>query len=135
MSSEYFYIMDRKGFILVGLLLVISPITHAVELTGALGTHDPSRIMKDSTRYWFYMTGNGIPMSFSDNLTSWRMTIYTVFPAGTWPAWVNTAVPGFGGNFWAPDLISMKEAMKHAAVACHSASSAATSSSLISRLW
>jgi len=102
--------MIRKVLLLVGLLLLISTLTHAVELTGALGTHDHWPIMKDSTRYWFYMTGNGIPMSFSDNLTSWRMTIYTVFPAGTWPAWVNTAVPGFGGNFWAPDLIYMNNA-------------------------
>jgi arabinan endo-1,5-alpha-L-arabinosidase len=91
-------------------LLFISPLIHAVELTGALWTHDPSRIMKDSTRYWFYSTGNGVPASFSDNLSSWNGSAITVFPVGTWPGWINTTVPGFGGHFWAPDLIYMNNA-------------------------
>jgi arabinan endo-1,5-alpha-L-arabinosidase len=103
-------VMNKRKLWLIAGLIMISSLAHAVELTGALSTHDPSRIMKDSTRYWFYMTGNGIPMSFSDNLVSWRMSIMTVFPAGTWPAWINARVPGFAGNFWAPDLIYMNGA-------------------------
>ncbi|MBN2273323.1 MAG: family 43 glycosylhydrolase [Bacteroidales bacterium] len=102
--------MNKKSFLLIILMVLMGNALHGIELTGALNTHDPSRIVKDSTRYWFYMTGNGIPMSFSENLTSWRMSIWTVFPAGTWPDWINTAVPGFGGNFWAPDLIYMNNA-------------------------
>ena len=102
--------MNKRKLWLIAGLIMISSLAHAVELIGALSTHDPSRIMKDSTRYWFYMTGNGIPMSFSDNLVSWRMSIKTVFPAGTWPAWINARVPGFAGNFWAPDLIYMNGA-------------------------
>jgi hypothetical protein len=109
-KSDNICTMDRKGLLLLGLLLFISPLTHAVELTGALWTHDPSRIMKDSTRYWFYSTGNGVPASFSDNLSNWSVSAITVFQVGTWPSWINTAVPGFGGHFWAPDLIYMNNA-------------------------
>jgi arabinan endo-1,5-alpha-L-arabinosidase len=83
---------------------------HAVELTGSLSTHDPSRIIKDGSRYFFFSTGNGIIVSTSDNLSSWKIKSNPVFPAGTWPAWINTAVPDFNGNFWAPDIIHMNGA-------------------------
>jgi arabinan endo-1,5-alpha-L-arabinosidase len=83
---------------------------HAVDLTGSLNTHDPSRIIKEGSRYWFFSTGNGIVVSVSDNLSAWKTKANPVFPAGTWPGWINTAVPGFTGTFWAPDIIYMNGA-------------------------
>jgi arabinan endo-1,5-alpha-L-arabinosidase len=81
-----------------------------VDLTGSLSTHDPSRIIKDGSKYYFFSTGNGIVVSSSDNLSSWKTKSNPVFPAGTWPGWIDAAVPEFAGHFWAPDIIYMNGA-------------------------
>jgi arabinan endo-1,5-alpha-L-arabinosidase len=102
--------MTKRLLCLVVFMLSSVFAVHAVELTGALSTHDPSRIIKDGSNYYFFSTGNGIVVSSSQNLSSWKIKSNTVFPVGTWPAWINTAVPEFNGNFWAPDIIHMNGA-------------------------
>lgn len=72
-------------------------------------SHDPSRMIRNvDGRYWIFTTGNGVfAMSSSNaNFTDWRVEP-TVFPAGTWPSWINNYVTGFGGHFWAPDVINV----------------------------
>jgi len=82
--------------------------TSASVLTkGANGSHDPSGIVYDGSRFYQFTTGNGIYSAYSTDLISWTSSPTTVFPAGTWPSWINTAVPGFNGTFWAPDVINM----------------------------
>jgi len=74
------------------------------------GAHDPSRMTQNvDGRYWIFTTGNGIyAMSAADVLfTSGVRAENTVFKAGTWPSWINSYVSGFGGNFWAPDVIKI----------------------------
>src|SRR5205085_3251670 len=79
------------------------------------GAHDPSTITKDGNKYFMYGTGftysDGtiVPftIAYSTNLYTWTRSYKTVFPKGTWPKWINTIVPGFTGNFWAPDIVFM----------------------------
>lgn len=92
--------------LVLGLLLLMQP-KQATALGGAIQSHDPSTLIKDGSKYWMFTTGNGIYAAYSTNLYQWTSGPKTVFPIGSWPSWINTAVPGFGGNFWAPDCIYM----------------------------
>lgn len=76
-------------------------------LDGAIGSHDPANIIKEGNRYWMFTTGAGIYAAYSDDMFSWHSAPKTVFPVGTWPEWINQAVPGFEGFFWAPEVIYM----------------------------
>lgn len=77
---------------------------------GQAPSHDPTHIVKDGGRYWIYTTGNGIwNMSSSDvEFTNWQAED-PVFPIGTYPAWIDEYVSGFGGHFWAPEVFFMNE--------------------------
>jgi arabinan endo-1,5-alpha-L-arabinosidase len=73
------------------------------------GIHDPSSTIRNTDgRYWHFATGNGIYTisSSTTNFSSWQ-TENTVFPIGTWPSWIATYVSGFGGNFWAPEVVKI----------------------------
>ena len=74
---------------------------------GATGAHDPSTIIKDGNKYWSFTTGQGITSLYSTDLVKWTAGPRPVFQNNGYPAWINTAVPGFGGNFWAPECIFM----------------------------
>ncbi len=76
-------------------------------LKGAIGSHDPSALIRDGSKYWMFTTGDGIYAAYSTDLISWTSGPKTVFPIGTWPSWINNYVPNFAGNFWAPDCIYM----------------------------
>ena len=102
--------MIKKIILPVALMIIMTSSVQAVDLIGSLGTHDPSRIMKDGNRYWFFSTGVGIGATYSNNLTGWYSSNKTIFTLGTWPSWVTAAVPGFAGTFWAPDVIYMNNA-------------------------
>jgi arabinan endo-1,5-alpha-L-arabinosidase len=71
-------------------------------LTGQIGIHDPSTIVKDGSRYYVFATGQGISVKSSVNLTHWQ-TAPRVF--GTVPSWTSTEVPANEGHLWAPDII------------------------------
>ncbi len=71
-------------------------------------SHDPSHMVKDGGRYWIFTTGNGIwNMSSPDNtFNSWRAESLVLEYADK-PTWIQSYVPGFSWNYWAPDLIFM----------------------------
>lgn len=73
-------------------------------LTGQLGAHDPSTLVKDGSRYYYFSTGSSasspILSRTSTNLSSWSSGA-TVF--STKPAWTTSAVPN-ATNFWAPEV-------------------------------
>lgn len=71
-------------------------------LDGHYGSHDPGALIKDGNKYWMFTTGAGIYAAYSEDLFKWTPGPKTVFPIGTWPEWINEAVPGFDGFFWAP---------------------------------
>lgn len=65
--------------------------------------HDPSRMIKQGTNYFIFRTSQGIMGKSSSDLRNWTYS-GQVFP-GNPPAWTTNAVPGFTGNFWAPDIV------------------------------
>jgi arabinan endo-1,5-alpha-L-arabinosidase len=71
-------------------------------LTGDLRIHDPSRIVRCEGRYYLFGTGKGISSKWSVDLHNW-VDGPRVFARP--PSWTTNAVPGFSGQFWAPDLI------------------------------
>lgn len=83
----------------------------AVHLSGTTDIHDPSTIVKEDGVYWTFGTGGGadtLPINalHSTDLIHWQRGPSPIAPGQT-PSWVYNEVPGFEGNFWAPDLIEM----------------------------
>ena len=70
---------------------------------GFTSAHDPSTMIKDSGRYYVFRTGQGININWTSDLRNWNNG-GSVFP-GNPPSWTTNAVPGFTGNFWAPDIV------------------------------
>lgn len=103
--------------------------------------HDPSTIVRNNGRYWVYSTGNGIVVhsSVNDHFKTWRSEP-SVFPAGTFPAWIKSYVPDFAGHFWAPDIFFMNGKW-HLYYSCsswgsrNSAIGLATTTSLSNPVW
>jgi len=91
---------------LLAVLLMAAALQPAQALQGATGVHDPSTIVKRNGVYHIWGTGNQIHHMTSTDLVNWTVAP-TVFAAGTWPSWINTYVPNFGGNFWAPECVFM----------------------------
>jgi arabinan endo-1,5-alpha-L-arabinosidase len=70
-------------------------------LRGSLGIHDPSAVIKCGDRYYVFGTGQGILSKSSADKIYWT-TGPSVFANS--PNWTTNAVPGFTGDFWAPDI-------------------------------
>lgn len=79
----------------------------AAALQGFQGAHDPSTIVKDGNKYWTFTTGQGITSLYSTDLVNWTAGPRPVFLNNTFPSWITPKVPGFTGNFWAPECIFM----------------------------
>ncbi len=73
-------------------------------LTGSLGIHDPSTMIKSGGRYYVFATGNNIASKSSADKLNWSSGP-NIFSSATRPPWTTNAVPGFTGTFWAPDII------------------------------
>lgn len=72
-------------------------------------SHDPSSMIRNTDgRYWIFTTGDGVwaMSSPTADFSSWRAES-PVFPIGTWPGWIAGYVSGFGGFFWAPEVVRM----------------------------
>lgn len=85
-------------------VLLVGLTRPAQALQGATGSHDPSTMVKRNGVYHIWTTGNQIYHMTSTDLINWAPAA-TVFAAGTWPGWVGSYVPGFAGNFWAPECV------------------------------
>jgi arabinan endo-1,5-alpha-L-arabinosidase len=70
-------------------------------LRGSLGIHDPSAVIKCGNLYYVFGTGQGIISKSSADKIYW-VTGPAVFANS--PNWTTNAVPGFTGDFWAPDI-------------------------------
>jgi arabinan endo-1,5-alpha-L-arabinosidase len=73
----------------------------AQNLTGNLSTHDPSTVMYENGKYYFYYTGNGVLSKTSTDRINWSNGPAVFSNA---PSWIASAVPGNDGNYWAPDV-------------------------------
>lgn len=99
--------MKNFTYLFLALFVQCLFIKKSYGLDGNYLFHDPSTIVKEGGKYWIFSTGDGITTAYSDDLYRWTEIQQPVFAKGTWPAWINTAVPGFAGRFWAPDCIFM----------------------------
>ena len=90
---------------LLAALLIGWPASGRAQLPvyGDYYAHDPSRMIKQGTNYYVFRTSQGIMGKTSTDLRNWTYS-GQVFP-GSPPAWTTSAVPGFTGGFWAPDLV------------------------------
>jgi hypothetical protein len=70
-------------------------------LRGSLGIHDPSAVIQCNGLYYVYGTGQGIISKYSTDGVYW-ITGPSVFTNP--PSWTTNDVPGFTGDFWAPDI-------------------------------
>jgi arabinan endo-1,5-alpha-L-arabinosidase len=73
-------------------------------LDGQPGIHDPSTIVQQNGRFYVYGTGNGLPISISDDGWTWRRagTLMQALPGGR-PG--PEVIARGGNNTWAPDVI------------------------------
>ena len=75
------------------------------QLTGELGAHDPSTLIYDNGRYYYYATGDLLSVRSSADLVNWTGES-PAFDAV--PSWISTAVPEYSGqSLWAPDIIEL----------------------------
>ncbi len=86
-----------KNFLL---LLLLSLALRDYAQQPLISVHDPVMIKQDSLYYIFH-TGFGISVWSSPDMKNWKKE-KPVFAAA--PAWAMTAVPGFRGHIWAPDI-------------------------------
>jgi len=70
-------------------------------LRGSLGIHDPSAVIQCEGLYYVYGTGQGVLSKYSTDGVHW-ITGPSVF--ANVPSWTTNDVPGFTGDFWAPDI-------------------------------
>jgi hypothetical protein len=92
-----------RGLMAALLVLLGASLAAAQEpLTGSLSIHDPSTMIKQGGRYYIFATGNNIASKSSADKMNWSSGL-AVFSSP--PSWTTSAVPGFGGTFWAPDVI------------------------------
>jgi arabinan endo-1,5-alpha-L-arabinosidase len=93
---------DHHGLLaLIAVLLLAMPLR---ALDGQPGLHDPSTVVQHDSRFYVYATGNGLPMSVSDDGWTWRRagTLMQALPSGR-PG--PDVIARGGNNTWAPDVI------------------------------
>lgn len=88
-------------FAIAGFMSVAAPV---LALDGQVGMHDPSTIVVHEGRFYAYGTGNGLPISISDDGWTWRRegSLMSAVPGGK--AGPEVLARG-GNNTWAPDVI------------------------------
>lgn len=100
----------KTGLLGAGLFIGMSSFALAQSTPPAASTtvttHDPSTIQKEGGVYRYYATGHGIQSMRSTDRVTWTVD-QPIYSRGTWPAWIDSTVPGFKGHFWAPDCIRM----------------------------
>jgi arabinan endo-1,5-alpha-L-arabinosidase len=118
--------------------MVAGRLAAQIPLYGSYYLHDPGTMIRDGNTYFIYGDGQGISGIKSTDLRNWSSTS-AVFP-GAPPAWTTSAVPGFSGYFWAPD-IAYFNGRYNLYYACsqwgtiNSAIGLVTSPSLVSPVW
>jgi autotransporter-associated beta strand protein len=98
--------LNAKGrFLSPGWLAAVAAAAPAfgqtIPIIGETYAHDPSPIVDDNGTYFYYSTGQGILSRESTDLSHWSDGP-AVF--GTNPAWTTAGVPGFTGDYWAPQV-------------------------------
>ncbi len=86
--------------IMVGVLAALVAGLPARAQDRSVEAHDPV-IAKEGDTYYLFFTGRGIQVKRSEDLHSWTAEP-PVFEET--PDWVESTIPSFGGDIWAPDI-------------------------------
>jgi arabinan endo-1,5-alpha-L-arabinosidase len=72
-----------------------------IPIIGETYAHDPSPIVDENGTFFYYSTGQGILSRESTNLSDWTdgPAVFAINPA-----WATAGVPGFTGDYWAPQV-------------------------------
>jgi arabinan endo-1,5-alpha-L-arabinosidase len=73
-------------------------------LDGQPGLHDPSTVIAENGKYYVYATGNGLPVSISDDGWTWRRAGGVMQAVAGGKPGPDVIARG-GNNTWAPDVI------------------------------
>jgi arabinan endo-1,5-alpha-L-arabinosidase len=92
----------RQAVFFLLAVLCVQTANAQMPVYGDYWAHDPSTMIKDGNRYYIFRTSQGIMGKYSTDLRNWTYS-GQVFP-GNPPAWTTSAVSGFTGFFWAPDV-------------------------------
>ncbi|HOQ05750.1 MAG TPA: family 43 glycosylhydrolase [Anaerohalosphaeraceae bacterium] len=102
--------VKRHFFSLLFILSLFSS-AYGLEITGTITCHDPSTIIYEDGRYWYFSTGNNLLSRYSTDLVTWY--------SGTRPFSYSSGVPPYMAsylatcegsgpwNLWAPDIIKV----------------------------
>ncbi|MGI4727421.1 MAG: family 43 glycosylhydrolase [Janthinobacterium lividum] len=90
----------NRLFILLPMLFLSVENLSAQNLQTDISVHDPVIIKQDSL-YYIFCTGKGINKWSSTDMINWKHE-EPVFAEA--PQWAIDAIPGFNGDFWAPDI-------------------------------
>lgn len=103
-KSERNYMYSCPTLMKTAFIVLLGWSISAQALDGQVGMHDPSTVMVENGRYYSYGTGNGIPISISDDGWTWRRagSLMSAVPGGK--AGPEVLARG-GNNTWAPDVI------------------------------
>ena len=98
----------KKNIELSVLLIIFISAGFLSNTSGQAPAHDPTKIVKEGDRYYYFTTGDGIWYASASDVEfeDWQAESQ-IYPAGTKPAWINDYVPDFGNTFWAPGIIYM----------------------------
>lgn len=92
--------MKRIYCFLIALLFLGGIRVQAQELETDISVHDPVIIKQDSI-YYIFCSGKGIANWSSKDMVHWKKG-KPIFAEP--PNWTVEAIPGFNGDFWAPDI-------------------------------
>jgi hypothetical protein len=89
----------KVRFLAAAALLIVARV---LALDGQPGIHDPSTVVIQDGKFYTYGTGNGLPISISDDGWTWRRagTLMQVVAGGR-----EDVIARGGNNTWAPDVI------------------------------
>src|SRR5450432_2805142 len=92
----------KQSFTLLLVLFAVNLFAQTAPLINdtLIPVHDPVIIRQDST-YYIFCTGQGITVFSSGDMKHWKQEKQVFDKA---PDWAITAIPGFTGHIWAPDI-------------------------------
>lgn len=97
--------------LLVGIFSFFCSTVCALEITGTITCHDPSTIIYENGRYWYFSTYNNLRTRYSTDLVTWYSSGTAFSYANGVPpymvSYLSTCEGSGPWNLWAPDIIKV----------------------------
>lgn len=110
MAARYCQNRSVLRGIFVFFLLLFSA-AKGLEITGTITCHDPSTIVYENGRYWYFSTNNNLSCRYSTDLVTWysgsRPFSYANGVPPYMASYLSTCEGSGPWNLWAPDIIKV----------------------------